>query len=77
MEIRHSSWAKKRSVEYKQSKDYARNLQIWHADQNPVLESILASIQGKDWTKVEGALKFNIALKWHLAEPALPRHYLN
>lgn len=44
------------------STDYASNLQIWHAHQNPVLGSILVSIQGKDWTKVEGALKFN-ALK--------------
>lgn len=35
------------------------DVQIWHAHQNPVLECILISIEGKDWTKVEGSLKFS------------------
>lgn len=35
--------SQKKLEEYKRSKDYASNLQIWHAHQNPVLESILVS----------------------------------
>jgi len=35
------------------------DVQISHAHQNPALESVLISIQGKHWTRVERSLEFS------------------